>query len=186
MAWLPPTPRLSLGLGPRVHCQPSWTSGLWSLSCEQMSNGVSDNGVSDGVQSPMNKTGNPASRFLIGILGTVIALLTICTVVLVKPYFVRATHRLETAHQQRVTVDATIEKRRLARKPRLRECWIDGERLEESILHGDYGTRWADLQVRLHVSMPSIEIPLVDVEYSLWVQNYKIHLPRHLQVLHLP
>ena len=111
-----------------------------------------------------NKSGDPASRFLVGILGTLFALLAICTIVLLKPRFLRAIGRLETARQQRVAVDHTIEKRRRARKPKLRDCWIDSERRGGNRSHGDYGTRWADLQVRLHAT--SIRnILFVDVEY---------------------
>lgn len=99
-----------------------------------------------------NTSSEPTSRFLLGILGTLCALLVICTVVLTKPHFIRVARRLETARQQQVVVDRTIEKRRLARKPKLRECWIDCKVLGGIRLHDNYGTTWADLQVCLHTS----------------------------------
>ena len=71
-----------------------------------------------------------------------------------KPYFLRAIRLLETARQQRVAVeiDRSIEKRRLARKPKLQECWIDCQELEGIRLHDNHHTTWADLQVCLHTS----------------------------------
>ena len=132
-----------------------------------------------GARSQTNKPPSPASRFLVGILGTLFTLLAICTLVLTKPYFVRAVRRLETARQQRVAVDAvdhTSEKRRLARKPKLRECWVDCQGLEGIRLHDDHRTTWADLQVCLHTSpskcLPSLTLrcgiqPLsADLEYT--------------------
>jgi hypothetical protein len=121
--------------------------------------------VSDGARSPSqtNKPGSPASRFLVGVLGTLFTLLAICTLVLTKPYVVRAVRRLETARQQRVAVDHTIEKRKLARKPKLQECWIDCQGLEGIRLDESHGTMWSDLQVCLHTSHP-IEMSFVDVE----------------------
>lgn len=112
------------------------------------------------------KSADPASRFLVGILGTLFVLIAICTVVLIKPHLVRAIRRLETAGEQRVAVERTIEKRRLARKPRLRNCWINGEERLEN--YNNYGTRWADLQVRFH-ARPDIEMScpwLTSSEYS--------------------
>jgi hypothetical protein len=94
----------------------------------------------------------PASRFLVGVLGTLLVLLALCTIVLTKPYFVRAVRRLETARRQRDAVDRSIEKRRLARRPKLRECWIDFEELEGIKPHDNYGATWAGLQVCLHTS----------------------------------
>ena len=108
--------------------------------------------MSDGARTQTNKSGDPASRFLVGILGTLFTLLAICTIVLSKPYFVRAIRGLETARQQRVAVDRTIEKRRLARRPKLQECWIDCEGLEGIRLRDNYGTTWAELLVSLHAS----------------------------------
>ena len=109
--------------------------------------------MSDGAsQSQKNESSSPALRFLLGILGTVLTLLAICTIVLMKPYFLRAIRLLGTPREQRVAVDRTIEKRRLARKPRLRECWIDREGLEGIKLHDNHDTTWADLQVCLHTS----------------------------------
>lgn len=120
-----------------------------------MSNGDGDGDdarLQTQTQTQTNRSREPTSRFLLGILGTLFALLVICTVVLTKPYFIRVVRRLETARQQRVVVDRTIEKRRLARKPKLLECWIDCEGLGEIRLHDNYGTTWADLQVCLHTS----------------------------------
>ena len=110
--------------------------------------------MSDGAQSQRNRSSDPASRFLIGILGSLFGLLAICTIVLMKPYVVQAIHRLDTARsqQQRVAVDRAVEKRRLVRRPELRECWIDREALEGIGLHDNHGTTWADLQVCLHTS----------------------------------
>ena len=109
--------------------------------------------MSDGAQSQRNRSSDPASQFLVGILGTLFGLLAICTIVLMKPYVVRAIHGLETARQQQdVAVERTIEKRRLVRRPKLQECWIDCEALEGIRLHDNHGTTWADLQVCLHTS----------------------------------
>lgn len=114
----------------------------------------SEQRMSDGAQAQRNRSSDPASRFLIGILGTLFGLLAICTIVLMKPYVVRAIHRIDTARQQQtsVAVGRTIEKRRLARRPKLQECWIDCEALEGIRIHDSYGTTWADLQVCLHTS----------------------------------
>ena len=119
--------------------------------------------MSDGTQSQSqsqshlqkNESSSPASRFLLGILGTVFTLLAICTIVLMKPYFLRAIRLLET-RQQRVVVDRTIEKRRVVRKPKLRECWIDCEGLGGFRLHDNHDTSWADLQVCLHTSYRNV------------------------------
>jgi hypothetical protein len=107
--------------------------------------------MSDGVETQQsNKSPDPASRFLVGILGALSILFFICAVALVKPFLVRGIRRFETAHQQSVVVDVdrTIEKRRLARRPRLRECWIDDGSLEGERVHSGHAARLADLQVR--------------------------------------
>src|SRR5258706_3769249 len=108
--------------------------------------------MSDNAQSKKNRSSDYAWRSLVGALGTFFGLLAICIVALTIPCFVRAMARLETARQQRVAVDRTIEKRMLPRRPKLRECWIDCEALKGIGLHDNHGTTWADLQVCLHTS----------------------------------